>query len=129
MNKAELIKYKISRAGEAYEEAVILSKENHWNTVANRLYYSCFYIASALLLQQGKRFESHKGVKSEFHRSFVKEGIVTKESGKTYNRLFNLRHEGDYADFKRLTEEDIFPFLNETKKFIAEVESLIHNDE
>ncbi|MCA1760663.1 MAG: HEPN domain-containing protein [Bacteroidales bacterium] len=127
MSVAELIKYRISRAWEAYEEAIILSKENHWNTVANRLYYSCFYIASALLLQQGKRFESHKGVKSEFHRSFVKEGIVNKESGKTFNRLFNLRHEGDYADFKRLTEEDISPFLNETKKFITEVESLIHN--
>ncbi|MBW6536553.1 MAG: HEPN domain-containing protein [Mariniphaga sp.] len=129
MSKTELIKYRISRAWEAYEEAIILSKENHWNTVANRLYYSCFYIASAILLQQGQRFESHKGVKSEFHRSFVKEGIVTKESGKTFNRLFNLRHEGDYADFKRLTEEDISPFLKETKKFISEVESLINKSQ
>ena len=76
MNIAELIKYRISRAWEAYEE-----------------------------------------------------GIVTKESGKTFNRLFNLRHEGDYADFIRLTEEDISPFINETKMFITEVESLIHNDE
>lgn len=127
MSINELIKYRISRALEAYEEALILSKENHWNTAANRLYYSCFYITSALLLQKGKRYESHKGVKSEFHRSFVKEGIISRESGKTYNRLFNLRHEGDYADFKRLTEEDISPFLKETKKFISEVESLINN--
>ncbi len=127
MNISELIKYRISRTWETYEEALILSKENHWNAVANRLYYACFYIVSALLLSEGKKFDSHKGVKSEFHRFFVKEGSISKQSGKTFNRLFNLRQEGDYVDFKRLTEDDISPFIEEAKDLITEVESLLKN--
>jgi uncharacterized protein (UPF0332 family) len=52
-------------------------------------------------------------VKREFHKSFVKNGIVSIESGKIYSRVFNLRHEGDYIDFKRFEREDIEPFIND----------------
>lgn len=125
MSTDELIKYRKSRAWESYEEALMLSNENHWNAVSNRLYYACFYIVSALLLSKGKKFNSHKGVKTEFHRSFVKDKFISKDSGRTYNRLFNLRQEGDYVDFKRLTYEEVYPLLEEVKSFITKVESLL----
>jgi uncharacterized protein (UPF0332 family) len=50
-----IIKYRIDRAFETLEEAKILSTGNHWNTVANRLYYACFYIVIALLFKNSFR--------------------------------------------------------------------------
>lgn len=94
-NKQDLIEYRVSRAKETYKEALLLAQNNHWNAVANRLYYSCFYIVNALLIKYDLSFSSHNGVKSEFHKSFVKTGMVSMDSGKTYSRLFNLRQEGD----------------------------------
>ena len=102
MSLNELVKYRISRAIETYEEAQLLAKENYWNTVANRLYYTCFYLVSALLLQKKLKLSTHNGVKTEFHKNFVKTNLVSKKSGKLYSRLSNLRQEGDYLDFKRL---------------------------
>ena len=121
----ELIEYRISRSKETFEEAQLLASENHWNAVANRLYYSCFYMVNALLIKNDLSFLSHNGVKTEFHRSFVKKGLVTKDSGKTYSRLFNLRQEGDYIDFQRFNQEDIEPFIEDVKTFLNEIESII----
>ncbi len=127
MNSGELIKYRYLRALETCEEAIILARENHWNTTANRLYYTCFYAVSALLLKKGFSISTHNGVKTEFHTSFVKSGIIPKQLGRTYSRLFNLRQEGDYMDFKRLEKEDIDPFFQEAKEFIAFITTLINS--
>jgi uncharacterized protein (UPF0332 family) len=124
-DKQELIDYRISRSKETYEEALILASNNHWNAVANRLYYSCFYIVNALLIKHDLNFSSHNGTKTEFHKSFVKTGLVSMNSGKLYSRLFNLRQEGDYMDFKRFDSDDIQPFINDVNKFLAEIADAI----
>lgn len=126
MNSGELIKYRHLRALETYEEAIILARENHWNAAANRLYYSCFYAVSALLLKNGFNISTHNGVKTEFHKSFVKTNLISKQSGRIYSRLFNLRQEGDYVDFKRLEKEDVDSFFSEANEFIAEISSLLN---
>ncbi len=50
-NLEDYIKYRFIRAEESLDDAYILAQNNKWNTVANRLYYSCFYAVSALLLK------------------------------------------------------------------------------
>jgi len=118
----DLILYRVSRSKEAYDEAILLGDNNHWNACANRLYYACFYMVNALLLCHDFSFSSHNGVKISFHQHFVKTGKISKEFGKTYSRIFNLRQEGDYTDFKRYNEQDIKPFIAEVRHFIYEVE-------
>mgnify|MGYP000958988882 CR=1 FL=1 len=123
--KQDLIEYRISRSKETYEEALLLAKNGYWNAVGNRLYYACFYIVNALLIKNDLNFSSHNGVRKEFHKSFVKTGLVSIDSGKTYNRLFNLRQEGDYIDFQRFTEEDINPFIEDVRIVLVEIESIL----
>jgi len=48
-----LIMYRLERARESLEEAVILLEREYGNTFVNRLYYACFYAVSALLLTRG----------------------------------------------------------------------------
>lgn len=123
--KQELIEYRISRSKETYEEALLLAENNHWNAVANRLYYACFYIVNALLIKNDLNFSSHNGVKTEFHKFFVRTGIVSLESGKIYSRLFNLRQESDYIDFQRFEGNDIEPFIKDAGRFLTEIEFIL----
>ena len=125
MKNDDLVKYRISRAKETFEEAKLLADNDYWNAVVNRLYYACFYIVNALLLTNRLNFNSHNGVKREFHKSFVKTKIVSIESGKLYSRLFNLRQEGDYIDFKRFEKEDAEHYIEEVSIFIDEIEELV----
>ena len=125
MSKNDLINYRISRAKESYEEAKLLVDNSHWNAAANRLYYACFYIVNALLIKNDFNFSSHNGVKTEFHRSFVKNGLVSVSNGKLYSRLFNLRQESDYIDFKRLEKVDVVPFISDVQEFLSEIEGIL----
>jgi uncharacterized protein (UPF0332 family) len=44
-----VVGHRLERARETLEDARILAAENRWNSCVNRLYYTCFYAASALL--------------------------------------------------------------------------------
>ena len=63
-SRLALIQYRIERAEETIEEASLLSKESHFNAAINRLYYACFYAASALMVAYGLTASSHAGVKT-----------------------------------------------------------------
>ena len=47
MSNEELVRYRFSRANETYDEAILLASKNHWNAVANRLYYAITETISA----------------------------------------------------------------------------------
>jgi len=42
----------------------------------NRIYYACFYAASAVLLKHGKKFVKHSGVRGAVHQDLVKPGLL-----------------------------------------------------
>ena len=122
----DLIHYRLDRAQEAYNEAILMKREQHWNTCVNRLYYSCFYAVLALLEKHGFVSSKHSGVKSFFNQHFVKTGKISKEQGRLYNHLFDARQEGDYIDFVYFDAETVDPWLPKVKDFITTVTNLIN---
>lgn len=46
----DLIEYRLQRASETLEEADYTAKGGYFNAAVNRLYYSCYYATSALML-------------------------------------------------------------------------------
>lgn len=121
----ELINYRLERAKESLEEAKLLAQKNHWNTVANRLYYAAFYAINALFVKHGIQGSTHSGVKSHFHNEFIKTGLLNKDFGKLYNNLFNKRQEGDYQDFQLFDKETIEPLIEKVESFIQVIEIII----
>jgi uncharacterized protein (UPF0332 family) len=120
-----LIAYRLQRATETLEEARLMQNVEHWNACANRLYYAAFYAVSALLVKNSQIASKHSGVKALFNQQYVKPGIVTKGGGRLYNRLFDLRQEGDYIDFVSLDAETVEPLVEETAIFIETIRSLL----
>jgi uncharacterized protein (UPF0332 family) len=108
----------LTRARESFEEAKILADSGHWNTCVSRLYYSCFYSASALLQKHGLSSSKHSGVRSLFNNRFARTGIVTKDVSAIYNDLFDRRQESDYGPFFEFEETDVKPWFTEVEIFI-----------
>lgn len=111
--KKEYIDYRISKSKEIFEDAILLAKNERWNSCVNRLYYSSYYLASALLYENDIKAETHNGIKTQLFLNFVKKGKLTKESGKLYSHLFDWRQETDYADFIEFEKETVEPLLQE----------------
>ena len=123
-----LIKYRLNRSFEAIEEAKILLDGGYGNTYVNRLYYACFYSVSALLLSIGLTSSKHSGTRSLFHQSFIKPGLVAKEFGQLYDKLFDNRQKGDYADFVRFNIDEVRDWYVETTLFVKEMEKKISKE-
>ena len=124
-SKEELANYRIERAQEAIEEARLLAAENYWNTAVSRLYYACFYSASAYLILNDIKAGTHTGVKTAFNKELVKTSMLPKAYGVIYSKLFNLRQDADYRDFRDFSEHDIKPLIEVVEKIVMQVVVLI----
>lgn len=124
-NKSDYIKYRFHRAEESLEEALILAENGKWNAVVNRLYYSCFYAVISLLLKSEIETQTHDGARTQFGLHFVKTGIINKEYGKLFTKLFDFRQKGDYGDLYDYDSETVNPLIENTKDFIEEIRKLI----
>ena len=123
--KQDYINYRINSSKETLEAARLLAENKHWNSAINRLYYSCFYIISALLYKYDINANSHAGLKHQFTLHFIKSGLVDKELGRVFVELFDWRQKGDYGDFYDFDEEKTMPLFNPVETLITTIESLI----
>jgi uncharacterized protein (UPF0332 family) len=123
-SKKELASYRIERALESVEEAKLLAEEGHWNTTANRLYYACFYAASAFLVLNGFEASTHASIKTAFNKELISTSILPVSYGALYNKLFNLRQDADYRDFRDLSEGDIVPMIQDVEGLVRQLERL-----
>ena len=125
-NKEDLINYRLDKAEKSLEEAEVRAQLKHWDTVANRLYYACFYAITAYLAKEDLQAVTHKGIKAAFHKELIKNGLMSEKLGKFYSNLFNKRQEADYKDFVEFEKEVIQPMISESKSFLKQIAEIIH---
>jgi len=123
--KEDLIKYRLLRARDTFEDAQILAERNKWNSTINRLYYSAYYAIMALLLNSDLKPTTHNGVKSNFTEHFIKTNKISKELGKIYSQLFTWRQKGDYDDMFDFNRDKVMPYFEPVKKLIETIEKIL----
>ena len=124
-SKQDLIKYRIIRAKDTFEDAQLLIEKNRWNSAINRLYYSAYYAVMALLLKSDLKPTTHNGAKSNFSEYFIKTGLIPKKYGKIYSQLFTWRQKGDYDDLFDFDEEKVIPYIKPTQALIDIIDKLV----
>ncbi len=124
-NRQAYIEYRLEKAEETYQVALLLTENSKWNSTINRLCYACFYAVSALLVQNKIEVKSHAGLKTQFFLNFIKTGEISMEFGKLYADLFDWRQKGDYSDFFDFKEEDVKPLIEPTKALINKIKEII----
>ena len=127
-SRTDLVRYRIERADETLHEAGLLAKEGYYNAAFNRLYYACFYAALALLVKHGITTSTHAGVKTMLGLHFVSKGLLDKEQGKTFSRLFEIRHSGDYDDFVYCDKEMTDEYTPLAEAFIQRIKELLEDN-
>lgn len=125
-SRQALVQYRLERAEETMKEVSILAKESHFNAAVNRLYYACFYAASALMVANSIVTSSHAGIKTMLGMNFFSKGLLSIEQGKTFSRLFEIRHSGDYDDFVYCDQEMIDEYTPKARDFINSIRDLLN---
>ena len=125
--RKDLVKYRLEKAYSTLAEIQVLLDSKFYRTAANRLYYACFFAATAVLINDGHETHTHNGVKTLLGLHYVKENRIEKAQGNLFKQLFNLRQTGDYEDWIDIDEQDVAPLIEQAWRFIQEIEKLINN--
>jgi uncharacterized protein (UPF0332 family) len=120
-----IVALRLQKARETLSEVKGIMELGYWRTAVNRLYYACYYAASALLVKYGYSAHTHSGVINLLGLHFVSKDIISKESGKFYGRLFELRQTGDYDDWIVIESTDVETLIKPAEDFVCLVEQLI----
>lgn len=115
----------MAKAQRALEAATRAAQAGDTETAADRVYYSVYYAAWALLDSSGSpRPKTHRGLIAEFSRLFVKDGPLDAASGAVLSRLENLRLVADYT-LEPVPAADVQRALTEAARFIETVRGLL----
>ncbi len=124
-NIEELIKYRIQQAHETISEAEFQINNNYLRIAVNRIYYGMFYILLALALRNNYKTSKHQQLIGWFNKEFVKTGKVDVNVGRIIHKAFEDRSDSDYGIFVEFEKEEVLKKLEDMKKFINLVKSLI----
>jgi uncharacterized protein (UPF0332 family) len=124
-NRNELVRYRLTRANEVLLEINVLVANQFWNTAVNRCYYACYYAVTALLVDKGIAASTHSGVRLMSGLHFIKTGIFSKDHGKFYSEIFDLRQTGDYEDYIDYSESDAIDLLLPTEQLVTAIGKLL----
>ncbi len=126
-SKSDLVKYRLFRARDTFEDAQILADKQKWNSTINRLYYASYYAVMALLLYSDLNPATHNGAKSNFTEHYIKTNLISKEYGKIYSQLFTWRQKGDYDDMFDFSEDKVLPYFEPVSKLIELIANIINS--
>ncbi len=112
---------KIEKAVATLDDAKFLIKNEKYNIAINRLYYSIFYMLSALSDKYNYETSKHTQLIGWFNKDFISNNLLNKDLGKTSHRLFDLRTKADYDFYSNFSKSEAEELLQETEKFISEL--------
>lgn len=119
-------KYRLARAKETLNTAVIIFDEvKDYTSANNRAYYAIFYAIRAVLALEQIDFKKHKDVMAYFNKNYVNTEVFPKKIGRKIAQAQRVREDSDYDDEYRPSYEKTKQQLETAKELIALVEKYI----
>ena len=91
----------------------------------NRIYYSIFYLLSALAIQHQFETSKHQQLIGWFNKSSVSTGLFNSDIAAIVHKAYSKRSKSDYAIYAEFGEEETKALLKELQMFFEEIKKLI----
>jgi len=112
-------------AQEALEGAEYNYAGGYWGIAINRIYYSFFYSASALLLTKNIVRNKHSAILAAFREHFIKTGLFDTSLSDAFGQAFASRQIVDYDMAGNVTKVQALTLLEKAKSFFQEVSNYL----
>ncbi len=122
----ELLDSYLAKARDKVRVARDLFGKGDWDDAVSRAYYAAYHAAQAVLLTEGQRAETHKGLVTLFGLLLVKSGKFDKKCGKFLAHLKDDRETGDYEALSYIDEQTAKRAVEEAEQFVKTVEAYIN---
>jgi uncharacterized protein (UPF0332 family) len=108
----------LEKGDENLKAANDLIREHHYEIAASRAYYTMFYAAEALLLEEGLEFSSHGAVHGALGERFTKTGRIDVQFHRYLLDAYRARQSADYDAPADVSEEDAKTLVKRAEEFL-----------
>lgn len=123
-----MIDMRLAQAKESLSEARVLIGQKMCRGAMDRVYFTMFYCACAMLATKEFGPSRDGNVAAKFHREFVKTGLIPSEFGERFKQATQLHQDSDVGaqappDCNRMKEllASAESFLTTTKLFLGKL--------
>ena len=117
----------LDKAGQSIQAATNLRRDGFLDFAASRAYYAMFYIAQALLIEQGLSYSSHSAVISAFGKEFARTGRLDTCFHRYLIDAQDSRNIGDYSIGPGVSDEQVQDSLKWANEFLDAAEQLLNH--
>lgn len=123
-SRQAIVSYRIEKSEMAFKEADLLASNGLYDSAVTRLYYACYYMASALLIKNGIEATTHAGIKRMLALNFIASGRLDQKYIRSYSNLMNGRQISDYEDFIFQNQESYNKYRKLAEEFCLALKNL-----
>ncbi len=123
--KKEAIKAKLKKSAAFLAEANVLYQNKLYNTLINRLYYSCFHARKALLLTKDLVSKTHSGVVALLNEHYVKQNSFSATHAAFFKSLMNQRVQSDYDDIIITDYDQVSELIQPSRNYVSYTITLV----
>ena len=105
--------------------AKLLFEKGMSEDAINRVYYSFFYAAKAMLNVLGFDAKTHSGLISEFGLRVIKAKLLDKKYGEYFRKAFELRESSDYEIGVVFGEEEVKTLIKNAEEFLESAKEFV----
>lgn len=120
-SRREYASYRLERAKEEYETAIILYDTGRYRAANNRAYYSIFHAMRAVLAFDGYDSKKHSGIIAVFRKDYIKTGIFDIGLSNIIGTASEIRNASDYEDMFIADKQDTLLQIQNAKIFLDEI--------
>ena len=94
------------------------------DSAASRAYYAAFHALTACFALRGEEFSKHSAIRAALHRDLVQAGLLSKETGRAFDFLLDLREAGDYGGIARVSADSARLAVQKAEAFLGAIGEL-----
>ncbi|MDP4097451.1 HEPN domain-containing protein [Paenibacillus sp. P96] len=126
--KGDAVKSFLKRAKGKYSAAVYSFENEDYPAAVASLYYSAFQSVSALMIHRDVPENKHTQVRAWVGRELFKQGLISSDLAKMYNRLMDDRQDADYKPTVNITREVVESYFVPVKEFNSIILKMIQQE-
>ena len=115
----------LDKARQSVQAAESLKRDGFRDFAASRAYYAMFYVAEALLIEEGLSYSSHAAVIAAFGKLFAKTGRLDNRFHRYLLDAQDTRNIGDYGIGPGVSVQQVEETIGRAQEFIEAAEALL----
>ena len=119
----------IEKAANALKVAQLNFDNEFYPDAVSKAYYSMFYSALALLIENDIQAKTHHGIENLLGKYFVKTGILDSALLKMFAQAMNDHHVSDYLVYKEISREKAQFHLDNARLFHDRLKEILMKNE